>query len=114
MRFSPSKYMEWLQFRAKTEGEREYNFLMKLKELIKGNYHKGAKDAFFEAQQMCAGDGPIYVCNSDKNPWPKLAKCKYASMIKPKFIIHLKEEHDLEYKDSNDIDTLHKFKMKDA
>lgn len=114
MHFSPEKYMEWLQFRVKEEGEKEYNFVKKLLDKLTGNYHKGSKDAFFEAQRMCAGEGSVYVCNSDKNPWPKLAKCKYATMIKPKFITHLKEDHDMEYKDQKWIDEYHKFKMNEA
>lgn len=114
MKFSKSKYMEWLQWMVKEESEKEYNFFQKILDKLKGNLHKGRKEAFFEAQQMFTGEGPIYVCNHPKQPWPDLAKCKYASMIKEKFIEHLKEKHDLEYTDDAHIEEFHKFKMKDA
>lgn len=114
MHFSPDQYMAWLQHRAKQEAEQEYNFFKKIMDVLKGNYHQGSKDAFHEAQMMCAGDGPCYVCNNDKQPWPELAKCVFASLIKEEFITHLKEDHGIEYKKEEDVDKYHKFTMKEA
>lgn len=114
MQFSPEAYLKWLQHRAKQESEQEYNFFKKIVDVLKGNWHKGKKDAFHEAQMMCAGEGPCYVCHNDKLPWPDVVECVYASLIKEEFVIHLKEQHGIHYKNNEDIDKYHKFVMKDA
>lgn len=114
MKFSPEKYMEWLQWRVKEEAGKEYNFMSKIKDFLNGNYHKGRKEGFNEAQLMFSGEGDIYVCKHPKQPWPDQAKCMYASMIKEKFVEHLKEKHEIEYNNPEHVDEYHKVKMKDG
>lgn len=114
MELSREKYAEWLQYMVKKESQKEYNFISKLKDMLKGNFHKGRKEGFNEAMQMFMGDGPIYVCKHPKNPWPELANCMHATMIKEKFVLHLKEKHEIEYKNDENVDEFHKVVMKDA
>ena len=114
MKVSRERYAEWLQWCVKDESKKEYNFLSKLKNMLKGNYHMGRKEGFNEAMMTFMGDGPIYVCKHPKQPWPDLAKCMYASLIKEKFIEHLKEQHEIKYNDEEHIDEFHKLVMKDA
>ena len=115
MKFSQSKYVEWLQHMVKKEAGNEYNFITKIKDMLQGNYHKGRKEGFDEAQKMFLGEGPIYVCKHPKQPWPELAQCFFATMIKEKFEEHLKEKHEIVYNDPENVDNFHKVeKMKDA
>jgi len=116
MEFSPEKYMEWLQAMADAESKLEYSALKQdppNKELA--HYHRGRKEAFHEAQLMCAGNGPCYVCKNDKAPYPELATCLFCTLVRGKMKAHLKKAHEMEYKKDEMIDEFHMYKiMKEA
>ncbi len=99
---------------AELESKLEYEAIT-AKHTDLAHYHRGRKEAFHEAQLMCAGSGPCYVCKCDKNPWPELAKCFYATLVRDKMKEHLKNKHELEYKKDAMIDEYHMYKkMKEA
>jgi len=114
MEFSPTKFMEWIQSMVEIESKLEYE-AEKAEHMPESNYHRGRKEAFHECNLMVAGDGPCYVCKCDKNPWPELAKCLFATLVREKMKEHLRKKHEMEYKKDEMLDEYHLYKkMKEA